>query len=165
MFDGWTSNGIHFVELFEIYQTVHEPRKLVLLAFSPFEDCTTQDADAHIRFFEDVLNSYDKSDNCNTNKKIANNSGLLLVGYASHCLNLAGKLAKVTVLKPVLDNVTYWMNILLVEQLDLNEVNKLIDQLKYFSEATNNLQNESINLDDICAYFDLLIDKYPDIED
>ncbi|RIB29079.1 hypothetical protein C2G38_2306825 [Gigaspora rosea] len=45
MFDGWTSNSIHFVGLFGIYQTVHEPRKLVLLAFLPFEDCTTQDAD------------------------------------------------------------------------------------------------------------------------
>ncbi|CAG8787866.1 45141_t:CDS:2, partial [Gigaspora margarita] len=56
-------------------------------------------------------------------------------------------------------------DILLVEQLDLNEVDKFIDQLKYFLETTNDLQNKSINLDNICAYFDLLIDKYPDLED
>ncbi|RIB08202.1 hypothetical protein C2G38_2212244 [Gigaspora rosea] len=61
------------------------------------------------------------------------------------------KLAKVTVLKPT--NGFFGQDILLVEQLDLNEVNKLIDQIKYFLEATNNLQNESINLDDFHAYF------------
>ncbi|RIB13468.1 hypothetical protein C2G38_2098255, partial [Gigaspora rosea] len=47
MFDGWTNNGIHFVGLFGVYQTVHKSRNLVLLAFSPFEDCSTQSADAH----------------------------------------------------------------------------------------------------------------------
>ncbi|CAG8799253.1 23563_t:CDS:1, partial [Gigaspora rosea] len=50
-------------------------------------------------------------------------------------------------------NGFFGQDILLVEQLDLNEVNKLIDQIKYFLEATNNLQNESINLDDFHAYF------------
>ena len=98
MFDGWTNNGIHFVGMFGIYQTAHEPRNLVLLAFSPFEDRTTQSADAHVRFFEDVLESYGKSienvlffsgDNCSTNRKIANDLDLPLVGCASHRLNLA----------------------------------------------------------------------------
>ncbi|CAG8736705.1 24993_t:CDS:1, partial [Gigaspora margarita] len=60
MFDGWMNNGVHFVGLFGIYQTVYESRNLVLLAFSPFEDHTTQNADAHIKFFKDVLELYDK---------------------------------------------------------------------------------------------------------
>ncbi|RIB14298.1 hypothetical protein C2G38_2096265 [Gigaspora rosea] len=49
MFDGWTNNGIHFVGLFGVYQTVHKSRNLVLLAFSPFEGRSTQSADAHVR--------------------------------------------------------------------------------------------------------------------
>jgi hypothetical protein len=249
MFDGWTSNGIHFVGLFGIYYTIHKARNLVLLAFSPFEDRTTQNADAHIGFFKDVLDLYSKSvknvlflsgDNCNTNRKIASDLDLPLVGCASHRLNLAvndlinssstlvnqirtivhmmrtyknrGKLAKVTSLIPILDNATRWMSvmkmikrckelvpyitqangflgkilfiyifyfiylfiyylflyigreILLVEQLNFNEVNCFIKRLNYFSEATNDLQNESINLDDVRAYFDLLIEECPELE-
>ncbi|CAG8725710.1 44384_t:CDS:2 [Gigaspora margarita] len=218
------NNGIHFVGLFSIYQTVHESRNLVLLAFLPFEDRTTQNADAHIKFFKDVLELYDKGiknvlfllgDNCSTNKKIANDLNLPLVECALHRLNLVvndfinssitlvnqirtivhmmrtyknrEKLAKVTNLKPVLDNATRWMSvtkmikrckelipyitqsnrfschdILLVEQLDLNEM--IIDQLNYFLEATNDLQNEFMNLDDVRTYFDLLIEEHPDLE-
>ncbi|CAG8653684.1 12172_t:CDS:2 [Gigaspora margarita] len=196
MFDWWMNNSVHFVGLFSIYQTVHESRNLVLLAFSPFEDHTTQNANVHIKFFKNVLELYDKGiknglflsgDNCSTNKKIANDLNLPLVGCASHCLNLVvnnfinssitlvnqirtivhmmrtyknrEKLAKVTNLKPVLDNATYW-----ISQLYLNEMNRLIDQLNYFSEATNDLQNESMNLDDVSTYFDLLIEEHPDLE-
>ncbi|CAG8543311.1 36616_t:CDS:2 [Gigaspora margarita] len=42
---------------------------------------------------------------------------------------------------------------------------KFIKQFISLEKATNNLQNESINLDDVCAYFDLLINEYPDLED
>ncbi|CAG8689220.1 2098_t:CDS:2, partial [Gigaspora rosea] len=114
---------------------------------------------------------------------VTNDLDLPLVGCASHRLNLAvndlissssilvnqiraivimmqtyknrGKLAKVTSLMPILDNATRWMS-----QLNLNEVDSFINQLKYFSEATNDLQNESMNLDDVRAYFDLLIEEF-----
>ncbi|CAG8781262.1 6200_t:CDS:2 [Gigaspora margarita] len=91
MFDEWMNNNIHFVGLFGIYQTVHESKNLVLQAFLPFEDCTTQNADAYIKFFKDVLELYNKGvknvlflsdDNCSTNKKIANDLNPLLVEYA-----------------------------------------------------------------------------------
>ncbi|CAG8852306.1 35197_t:CDS:2, partial [Gigaspora margarita] len=41
---------------------VQEKVKNILaeLSFSPFEGCTTKSADAHIRFFEDILESYGK---------------------------------------------------------------------------------------------------------
>ncbi|CAG8483431.1 13967_t:CDS:2, partial [Gigaspora margarita] len=40
MFDKWMNNGIYFVGLFGVYQTVYKSRNLVLLAFSSFEDRT-----------------------------------------------------------------------------------------------------------------------------
>ncbi|CAG8720798.1 32077_t:CDS:2 [Gigaspora margarita] len=100
MFGGWMNNGIHFVGLFGIYQTVHESRNLVLLAYSPIEDCTTQNADAHNKFFKGVLELYIKG----------------------------------------------------------------VKNVLFLSEATNDLQNESMNLDDVHAYFDLLIEEHPDLE-
>ena len=48
--------------------------------------------------------------------------------------------------------------------MDLDEVDRLIIWLKYFSEATNDLQSDSINLDDVRAYFDLLIEECPELE-
>ncbi|CAG8540943.1 46495_t:CDS:2 [Gigaspora margarita] len=163
--------------------TVNESRNLVL----PFEDRTTQNADHTLGFFEDVLKSYGKSvenvlffsdDNCSTNRKIANDLDLPLVGCASHRLNLTVNDLISDAVKTILDNATSWMSVMkmierfmelvphvtqtnrfsgrdisLVEQLDLNEVDRLIKRLKYFSEATNDLQSDSINLDDVRTYF------------
>ncbi|CAG8546247.1 8332_t:CDS:2 [Ambispora gerdemannii] len=166
-------NTFTFVGLFGIYQTVHVSRNLVLLAFSSFEDRTIQNVDAHV-------------EQRSTNRKIASDSNLPLVGYASHHLNLAvndlinfsstlvnqihtivymmrtykncGKLAKVISLKLILDNATRWMSVM-----------KMIKRCKvliHHVTQTNGFSatNESINLDDVRAYFNLLIEECPGLE-
>ncbi|CAG8497871.1 5957_t:CDS:2 [Gigaspora margarita] len=42
--------------------------------------------------------------------------------------------------------------------------NKGVKNVLFLSEATNDLQNESMNLDDVRAYFDLLIGEHPYLE-
>jgi hypothetical protein len=65
---------------------------------SPLPDETNQTANNHEEYIEGVLESYGKSyknvfllcgDNCSTNKKIANDTGLPLIGCHSHIFNLA----------------------------------------------------------------------------
>lgn len=70
-----------------------------LLALSPMDD-GSQDADAHIELFRNVLAVYNKTVdmiqfivavNCNTNRSITTKLGVSLVGCASHRFNLAIK--------------------------------------------------------------------------
>ncbi|CAG8811663.1 21261_t:CDS:2, partial [Gigaspora margarita] len=77
-------------------------------------------------------------------------------------LQKSWKLAKVTNLKPVLDNATRWMSVAkMIERC--KELIPYVTQSNRFS-STNDLQNESMNLDDVRTYFDLLIEEHPDLE-
>ncbi|CAG8843035.1 13131_t:CDS:2, partial [Gigaspora margarita] len=50
-------------------------------------------------------------------------------------------------------------NISLVEKLDLNAIDHLIKQFKYFSEATNDLQSDSINIDNVLIIYDPVFEE------
>ncbi|KAG3111168.1 hypothetical protein PI124_g9772 [Phytophthora idaei] len=96
MFDGWSSGSIHYVAVYGVFDTDGNLR-LQLLAVSPLDD-GSQDADAHIKLFDCVLDVYNKTldmvafivgDNCSTNQSIATKLDVPLVGCASHQFNLA----------------------------------------------------------------------------
>eukprot|EP00171_Calliarthron_tuberculosum_P001888 IDg1888t1 len=99
VFDGWTSGSTHFLAVFASYSNIEPGECSVrLLAFSPFEDESTFNADNHVKFFEYVLQLYERTwdnvvcligDNCATNKAIANNVEIPFIGCASHRYNLA----------------------------------------------------------------------------
>jgi hypothetical protein len=143
IFDGWSHASLHYIGIFAVYE-VNGKRYQPLLGVSPLEE-GQQDADAHIRLMSSVLAVYNKTidmarflvaDNCATNKSIATNLGIPLVGCASHRFNLAAnklyadsedlledvnslmaqlrnlnnfaELAKHTELRPVKRNMTRW---------------------------------------------------------
>jgi hypothetical protein len=101
IFDGWTdSAGSHLVAIFATYMkndTVKKP----LLAIAPLLDETSLSAFSYAEYFEATILSYGSnrtiensieffvSDNCAVNKKISTDTGVPLVGCASHRLNLA----------------------------------------------------------------------------
>ena len=62
-------------------------------------------------------------DNCSTNRKISNDCGILLIGYASHRFNLAENkwLENEVIFKQVLDDIHY----LMVELLKLKNAAQL----------------------------------------
>ncbi|RLN73028.1 hypothetical protein BBJ28_00019614 [Nothophytophthora sp. Chile5] len=96
MFDGWSNGSMHYDTAYVVFVT-NGALRLQLLALSPLED-GSQNADAHIKFFDGVLGVYNKTldmvafivgDNCSTNQSIATKLGVPLVGCASHRFNLA----------------------------------------------------------------------------
>jgi len=101
VFDGWSSNDTHFVAVYATYSSESElGYNSVLLAFSPFEDESSQDAIHHLDFTKWVLSNYGKSfanvialigDNCATNRRFATLAKTNFVGCASHRFNLAVK--------------------------------------------------------------------------
>ncbi|RIB22348.1 hypothetical protein C2G38_2140232 [Gigaspora rosea] len=138
MFDGWTNNGIHFVGLFGVYQTV----RMHFRHLGPYyPGCRSYICRRIVWLFL-------SGDNCSTNKKIAS-----LNLAVNDLINSSSALA----------NGFLARDILLIE-LNINEVNNNINQLQYFFEVTNDLQNESMNLDDVRAYFDLLIEECPSLK-
>jgi len=106
IFDGWCEGNDHYVALFACYD---EDGKGVfpLLAFQPIPDYDASNeedyqvtAAAHKEFIVSTLEFYQRSpetltflvgDNCNTNKALATQYGVPLVGCGSHRLNLAVK--------------------------------------------------------------------------
>ena len=69
-----------------------------MLAFSPFEDETSQDAQHHFDFLSVVLDIFNKSwinvtaligDNCSTNHALANKAKVGFIGCSSHRFNIA----------------------------------------------------------------------------
>ncbi|CAG8733701.1 24596_t:CDS:2, partial [Gigaspora rosea] len=113
-------------------------------------------------------------DNCSTNKKIASlnlavndliNSSSALVNNATRWMSTMKMIERCKELIPHITQANGFLarDILLIE-LNINEVNNNINQLQYFFEVTNDLQNESMNLDDVRAYFDLLIEECPSLK-
>ena len=93
---------MHYVALFACYGTKEGKTALPLLAFAPLLDETSFSASTHRDYIESSLQLYSKSlesllfltgDNCSTNKAVADLIGVLLVGCASHRLNMACKKA------------------------------------------------------------------------
>jgi hypothetical protein len=89
--------GVHYLSVFAILDD-EKSRKSVLLGFSPFEDESNLSSEEHIKYLESLLAFYRRSiadlcyivgDNCATNKKIATDIGVPLIGCNSHRLNLA----------------------------------------------------------------------------
>jgi len=101
VFDGWSSNGIHFVSLFCVFSnSTKDFKSPVLLKFSPLENEEDLGADSHLEFIIDSVESYGKtranilflvSDNCAVNIAVSTRSGIPLIGCASHRFNLAMK--------------------------------------------------------------------------
>ena len=96
-FDGWSSGTVHYVALIASYKN-NSTRKEVLLALVPLIDEESLGAKQHIEFMAETLHLYGKSlsnivalvgDNCSTNCKISNDTGIPLIGCASHRFNLA----------------------------------------------------------------------------
>jgi len=96
MFDGWSYLTMPFIGVYALY-VVGGRLQRTLLALSPLDD-ESQDADAYIELFRNVLADYNKmvgmvrfivADNCNTNRSIATKLGDPLVGCTSHRFNLA----------------------------------------------------------------------------
>lgn len=101
VFDGWSANETHFLELFASFPADNAyGYELRLLSFSPLEDESTLGAEEHINFITYVLSIFGKKwsnvlclivDNCSTNKAIADRSSVPLIVCASHRYNLAVK--------------------------------------------------------------------------
>ncbi|KAE8998011.1 hypothetical protein PR002_g18872 [Phytophthora rubi] len=96
MYDGWSHGCMHYVAVYGVFVENGEVR-VQLLAVSPLEE-GSQDADAHIKLVDGVLDVYNKKldmvafivgDNCATNQSVATKLGVPLVGCASHRFNLA----------------------------------------------------------------------------
>ncbi|OWY95047.1 hypothetical protein PHMEG_00035060 [Phytophthora megakarya] len=95
MFDGWTSNSLHFLGIYVVFILDGE-RCQHLLALSLMEE--RQSAEAHVDHISAVLDVYEKEmdmvkfmvgDNCSTYQNIATGLGIPLIGCASHRFNLA----------------------------------------------------------------------------
>ncbi|ETI42993.1 hypothetical protein F443_11966 [Phytophthora nicotianae P1569] len=124
MYDGWTHGTMHYVAVYGLY-VVGDRLLRSLLAHSPL-DGGSQDADAHIDFFRNVLAVYNKTvymivfmiaDNCNIDRSIATKLGVPLVGCTSHRFNLAVK------------------KFLTEHESLLQKVNNLMQQLRYPNNA------------------------------
>jgi hypothetical protein len=102
VFDGWTESEsrTHYVGIFAVF--LHEEQVTSpMLGFGVLENETSFDSDAHVAYFIEVLQLYNRSidsvfflcgDNCQTNRLIATKMNVPLVGCASHRLNLAANL-------------------------------------------------------------------------
>ena len=101
VFDGWTTTDYHYVAVFATFPVENNiGYEAVFLAFSPFEDDSSQDAAHHLDYVKWVLNYFGKSlenvvaiigDNCATNLLFSSLAETSFVGFASHRFNLAVK--------------------------------------------------------------------------
>ncbi len=101
IFDGWTNGDSHYVAIYAPFSSDNKSGcKLVLLAFSLFENETSQGASDHREFITLVLELYVKpvdnlvalvGDNCYTKRTLASSKVVGFVGCASHRYNLAMK--------------------------------------------------------------------------
>lgn len=99
VFDGWTAGTTHYFAVFASFPSDSNLGYDVrLLAFSPMGDECHLNAEEHVKFITYILGLYEKTwddvcciigDNCNTNKAVANNASVALIGCASHRFNLA----------------------------------------------------------------------------
>jgi len=151
IFDGWSEGNDHYIALLACYDHKGET-KTPLLAFQPIPDYDASNetdyqltAAAHKEFIISTLAFYQREpealtflvgDNCSTNKALATQCGVPLIGCGSHRLNLAvkrvlepfepilkkihelmgklstikqaAKLRRATALQPIKRNVTRW---------------------------------------------------------
>jgi hypothetical protein len=102
VFDGWTLGQTRYLAVFATFPDVKSESGYmkVLLAFSPMEEEESLNANAHVKFFEYVLQLYGKSwnnvaaligDNCTTDLSFAGKANTYFIGCASHRFNLAMK--------------------------------------------------------------------------
>ena len=99
VFDGWTAGSEHYVAVFAVFPSdCKDGFKSCLLAFSTFDDGSTQSATAHVEFLDFVLEVFGQdmnnvvaliADNCNTNRLIAEILDKPLLGCNSHRFNIA----------------------------------------------------------------------------
>ena len=63
IFDGWSAGTTHYVAVFASFPDISKEHgyETVMLAFSPFDDETSQSANNHFEYLEFVLGVYDKS--------------------------------------------------------------------------------------------------------
>ena len=96
-FDGWSEHGVHYLAVFAVGCGVPNDG-VILLGFSPFEQEDDLSSKQHIKYLEGIMPYYGRSisdlifivgDNCNTNKKVAKDLKIPLIGCNSHKLNLA----------------------------------------------------------------------------
>jgi len=97
VFDGWSSGTTHYVALYAVFPK-DGCRQQVLLAMQPLFDETNQTAANHVEYITGVVQHYNRNvddilflcgDNCNTNKRIALDMHVPLIGCHSHLFNLA----------------------------------------------------------------------------
>ena len=101
VFDGCINGDTHYLEMYaSFYNSTELGHEQCLLAFTPFEDETSQGCSNHLELLRFVLNVFKKSeksvvalvgDNCSTNIALARELDLCFVGCASHRNNLAVK--------------------------------------------------------------------------
>jgi hypothetical protein len=95
VFDGWTLGQTHYLAVFATFPDVRAEigDMKILLAFSPMEEEESLHADAHIKFFEYVLQLYGKrwnnvaaliGDNCTANLSFAGKANTYFIGCANH---------------------------------------------------------------------------------
>jgi hypothetical protein len=98
IFDGWSSGTTHYVAVYAVFPDSTGKREQVMLVMQPLPDESNQTADNHADLIRFTLESYSKSmqnvlficgDNCNTNKKLATDLHVPLIGCCSHLFNLA----------------------------------------------------------------------------
>ena len=97
IFDGWSDGLTHYVGIFACYSPGGKYTE-VLLAIRPMINEEKLDAEEHIKLFNATLESYGKypgnvcvliGDNASTNRKVAKDMGIPLIGCHSHKFNLA----------------------------------------------------------------------------
>ena len=224
VFDCWTNGDTHYLAMYGSFPNSTElGHEQCLLAFTPFEDETSQGCSNHLELFRFVLNVFKKSeknvvalvgDNCSTNIALAREFDLGFVGCASHRYNLAvkyllkphmaivkkihaimskfrypipaAKLRKLTPLKAKTYVETRWSSAVemlrryallrdFFPRIDLEGLdemlltvsgNKIVDKLcSQFSDLnsiTKGLQSNSVTISEVRAYFDEVIDMYPE---
>ena len=146
IFDGWSFASTHYTAVFAAFPSDNSVGYTTrLLTISPLHDESSLNAEEHIEFLTYMLDVYNKNwenvcglvgDNVSTNRRFSKKTGVPLVGFASHRLNLAikdilkfhevllnklnrlmsklrnlllsAKLRKLTTLRPKLRNVTRW---------------------------------------------------------
>ena len=100
VFDGWAVGQTHYLGVFATYpkDNTELGYNKVLLSFVPLTDEESFNADAHIAYFEYILELYDKDwsnvaaligDNCSMNRSFAGKVKCCFIGCESHQFNLA----------------------------------------------------------------------------
>lgn len=96
MMDGWTQHGTHYCGVYALVPNC-DP---ILIAFSPFEDESSFDADSHVSFLKDTMEQYNKTandidflvcDSASVNISVSKKLKVPMVGCFAHRLNLAFK--------------------------------------------------------------------------